>query len=406
MKNLKEALETLLEKTYSPYLVSSLYLRLTPESRTDRKYLKVFKDMVKAQKTNLEKRKLSEEVLNSLIEDFKKMEDFISDPENLKSCGGVALFSCSGKDIFVPIKLPYAYRDRLMVSINPLVRELAAIDEELGRIGVVLLDRKHIRFFLMDFESIVEVYDFLEPLATRSHRFHSGGDALKGAQGTFKYSMPSRASSPNMVQHSMGEYRFHMRIQEEKHRIFKITNDALMEAWKENKFDKLVIGSLREDIKDIENHLHTYLLERLVGYININPSEAKEHEIKEKVLDLLWQKDREQEESLIDQLELLEGQGLAVSGVSKVLEQLQMGNVKTLLVADSFEKPGYYCLESHLPTLKPECPVEGEVAYPVEDIVDEIIELALEERAGVEIIIREDLQKRLDGMGAFLRWRI
>jgi len=406
MNSLKDALKTLLEPSYAPFLVSSLYLRLTPESRADQKYLKVFKNMVKAQKANLEKRNLSREVFDSVLEDFQKMEAFVGDPENLKSCGAIAIFSCSRKNVFVPVKLPYAYRDRLMVSVNPLVREIAAIDEELGRIGVVLLDRKHIRFFLMDFESIVEVSDFLEPLATRSHRFHSGGAALKGAQGTFKYSIPSRASSPNMVQHSMGEYRFHMRIQEEKHRIFKIANDALMEAWKESKFDKLVIGSLREDIKDIESHLHTYLLERLVGYVRLNPSEANEQEIREKVLDLLWQKDREQEESLINQLRSLEGEGLAVSGLSKTLEQLYVGNVKTLLVADSFEKPGFYCPQSNLPTLKPECPVDGEVPYPVEDVVDEIIELALEERASVEVIIREDLQKKLDGVGALLRWRI
>ena len=406
MRSLKDALGVLLRRSYSPYLVSSLYLRLTPEDRVDRKYLNVFKDMVKEKKATLEKRGLSDKVLGSLMEDFKRMEEFLSDPENLKDCGGIALFSCSGKGIFVPVKLPYAYRNRLMVSLNPLVREIAAIDEELGKVGVLLLDRKHVLFFLMDFEKIVEVSNFLEPLATRSHRFHSGGSALKGAQGTFKYSMPSRISAPNMVQHSMGEYRFHMRIQEEKHRLFKIANDALMEAWKESKFDKLVIGSIREDIRDIENHLHTYLLERLVGYVSINPSEAKEQDIMEKVLELLWQKDREEEEELVNKLLQLEGQGLAVSGVSKVLEQLQLGNVKTLIVADSFQRPGYYCPQSHVPTLKPECPIEGEEVYPVEDIVDEMLELALEEKASVEVILREDLQKRIDGVGALLRWKI
>ncbi|WP_448588214.1 baeRF12 domain-containing protein [Thermocrinis sp.] len=406
MKNLRDALKTLLSKSYSPYLVSTLYLRLTPEARADRKYLRVFKDMVKVQKESLEKRNLDKKVFQSLLEDFEKMEEFLSDPENLKNCRGIALFSCSGKKVFIPIKLPYTYRDRLMVSVDPLVREIASIDEELGRVGVVLLDRKHVRFFLMDFENIVEFSDFLDPLATRSHRFHSGGSSLKGAQGTFKYSMPSRISAPNVVQHSMGEYRFHMRIQEEKHRLFKIANDALMEAWKENKFDKLVIGSIMEDIKEIENHLHTYLLERLMGYVSINPSTATPQSVKEGVLEFLWQKDREQEEELINQLELLEGQGLAVSGVSKVLEQLQRGNVKTLLVANGFEKPGYYCPQSHTLTLEPVCPVEGEVAYPVEDIVDEMIELALEEKAIIEMVVREDLQKRLDGVGAFLRWRV
>ncbi len=40
------------------------------------------------------------------------------------------------------------------------------------------------------------------------------------------------------------------------------------------------------------------------------------------------------------------------------------------------------------------------------DGVDEVIELALEERAVVEVIVREDLQKKFDGVGALLRWRV
>jgi peptide chain release factor subunit 1 len=50
MNNLKEALGILLKEQYAPYLVSSLYLRLAPEDRTDKKYLRVFKNMVKAQR--------------------------------------------------------------------------------------------------------------------------------------------------------------------------------------------------------------------------------------------------------------------------------------------------------------------------------------------------------------------
>lgn len=175
MNNLKEALGILLKEQYVPYLVSSLYLRLAPEDRTDRKYLRVFKDMVKAQKQNLKFRKLDKEVLDSILGDFERMEEFLSEPENLENCRGIALFSCSAKKVFVPIKLPYTYRNRLMVAPDPLVREIAAIDEELGIIGVLLIDRKHVRFFLMDFENIREVADFLEPLATRAHKFHSGG---------------------------------------------------------------------------------------------------------------------------------------------------------------------------------------------------------------------------------------
>lgn len=405
MSELKGTLERLLSFKPDGFLVSSLYLKLDVESRTDRKYLRTFKDLVKTQKEYLEKRGLRKEVYSSVEEDFKRFEEFLSEPDNLKGGRGIALFSSSAGGLFEVVKLPYVYKNRLMVATDPLVREIVAIDEELGRVGVLLIDRKHVRFFLMNLVGLEEVVDFLEPLATRAHKFHAGGSMLKGAQGLMKFSMPARIGGPNVVQHAFGEYRFHMRIQEEKHRLFKIANDALMEAWKEHKFDKLVIGSEREDIREIENHLHTYLLERLVGYIKASPSYVNESELREKVIDLLIQKDREDEERLIKELAELEGKGLAVNGTSKVLEQLYMGNVRVLLVPESFTKPGYVCEKSHLPMLKPECPSE-EKAYEVPDVVDEIMEFAFEERARVEVVARPELQKKIDGLACFMRFSI
>jgi len=85
VSNLKEALGILLKEHYAPYLVSSLYLRLAPEDRTYRKYLRVFKDMVKAQEENLKFRKLDKEVLDFILEDFEKMEEFLNYPENLEN---------------------------------------------------------------------------------------------------------------------------------------------------------------------------------------------------------------------------------------------------------------------------------------------------------------------------------
>lgn len=405
MRSLKEVIETLLSFKPDDYMITNLYLRLEAEDRENRKYLRSFKDLVKTQKEYLGKRDLKDEVLKSVEEDFKRMEEFLSEPENLKGCRGLAIFSSSARGIFEVVKLPYVYRNRLTVSHNPLLREIASIDEELGRIGVLLVDRKHVRFFLMDLEGAKEVLDFVEPIATRAHKFHSGGGMLKGAEGTMRFAMPQRIGGPNMVQHAFGEYRFHMRIREEKHRLFKLASDALMEAWKENKFDKLVIGSDREDIKDIEGHLHTYLKERLIGYIRINPSYVEELDLKEKVFDLLIQKSREEERDLIRELEELQGKGLAVNGTSKVLEQLYAGNVRVLLVPEDFHKPGYVCQDSHLPLLTPNCPTEEKV-YEVPDVVEEIIEMALEERARVKVLFLEETKKKVDGLACLMRFAL
>ena len=407
MTNLKSLMEKLVSIRPEGSLVTSLYLHLRPQERQNRKYLTIYKDMVKEKKAELERRDLSKDALEGVEEDFKKIEEFLSDPDNLEGCRGIGVFSCAREGIFEVVKLPYVYRNRLMVAPTPLVREITAIEEEFGRVGILLVDRKHIRYFLMDIESITESVDFFEPLATRAHRFHSGGSGLKGAQGSFQVRLPQRGGGEGMVQHSFGEWRFHMRIREEWHRILKLASDAAFEDWKLSKFDKLVIGGfIEEGLREIENHLHSYLKERLVGYIEVNPSEAKPHEIKEKVLQLLWEKDREEERALLEEVENLKGKGLAVSGTEKVLEMLAIGNVRTLIIPEDYEERGYLCPKSHLAFLKPQCPLEDEEAIEVEDIVDEVIEEALEQRAQVEVIVEEELRKKMNGLSALLRFSL
>jgi len=306
------------------------------------------------------------------------------------------------ENVFEYVKLPYVYRNRLLISDHPMIREIAAIDEEFGRVGILLIDRKHARFFRMDINDIEEVINFLEPLSTRSHKFHSGGSALRGAEGTFK----ARVAGPNLVQHSFGEWRFHMRIRNEWHGLLKLSADAIFEDWKESKFDRLIVGGIDTGkVREIENHLHPYLRERLIGYIEANPSTASPSEVRDKAINLLIEKDREEEKKLIEELHELEGKGLAVNGTSRVLEMLSVGNVRTVLIPEDFEKEGYVCSETKIVTLKPECPSEEEALYS-SDIVEEVIEEALSQKAVIEIIEDQNAQKRIDGMAAFLRFKI
>ena len=404
MTGMFEVLERL--STLKSTAVVSLYLKLDPEVRQDRKYLIIYKDMVKRKKEELKKRGTEEKLIKSVDESFKRIEEFLSEPDNLKNCRGIGIFSSYEEGIFEYIKLPYVYRNRLLIGDHPMIREIAAIDEELGRVGILLVDRKHARFFRMDINGIEEIVNFLEPLSTRSHKFHSGGSALKGAEGTFKMQMPSRVAGPNLIQHSFGEWRFHMRIKNEWQGLLKLSADAIFEDWKESKFDKLIVGGIDAGkVREIENHLHPYLRERLIGYIEANPSTATPNEIREKAINLLIEKDREEEKDLIKELQELEGKGLAVNGTSRVLEMLSMGNVRTVLIPEDFEKEGYICSETKVITLKPECPSEEKALYS-SDIVEEVIEEALSQKAVVEVIETPELQKKVDGMAAFLRFKI
>jgi peptide chain release factor subunit 1 len=142
----------------------------------------------------------------------------------------------------------------------------------------------------------------------------------------------------------------------------------------------------------------------LVGYVKLNPSEATEQTIRDAVLELLWQKDREQEEELVNTLLDLEGKGLAVEGLSKVLEQLNMGNVKTLLVAENFERSGYFCPVSNIPCWSLSVPQKKSPILL--RIYRGGFRACLGRKGGCGGNSQEDLQKKFDGVGALLRWRI
>ncbi|HIC08911.1 MAG TPA: peptide chain release factor 1 [Aquificales bacterium] len=403
-----EILKRLSQVDASPYYVTSLYFGFTPEDLTKNQlYLKV-KDLVK------EYRRFVEEKLNwdkpvkeSVLRDLDQILEFVKNPDNIAGGRGFAIFACDAKDLFEVVKLPYVYRNRLMNDRHPLIREILAIDEEFGRVGILLVDRHHIRFFIADITGVKEVADFVEPVLVRAHKFHSGGTFLKGAEGERRLTMPSRVAAPNVVRHGVGEWRFQQRIKHDWHAALKLAADAVFEYWKEHPFDHLVVGSLPgEPVEEIENVLHDYLRRILLGYIEINPAEADEVEVWNKLLDFRIRKDREEEKNLIAQFKEEIGWGTAVNGWEKTLEMLNMGNVRTLIVNEDFSSPGYICRGTNTLTLQPECPAETDRLEPVFDIVDEMIEEALHQRAKVEVIVDRELQKEIDGVAALLRFRL
>ena len=217
--------------------------------------------------------------------------------------------------------------------------------------------------------------------------------------------MPSRVGAPNTVRHGVGEWRFQQRIKHDWHAALKLAADAVFEYWKSHPFDHLVVGSLPgEPIEEIEGVLHDYLRRILLGYIEINPATADENEVWNKLLDFRIQKDREEERGLVKLFKEELGAGRAVNGLEKTLEMLNMGNVRTLLVNEDFSAPGFICRGTDALSLKGECPSPTDRREEVFDIVDEMIEEALHQRAKVEVIVDKNLQKEIEGVGALLRF--
>ena len=393
-----DQINKLLEFRDEKYPITSLYLKLSPVERENFKYRITVKNLVKEQRDALTKSGLNKESIESVDSDFKKILSHIEINSNITACRGVAIFSCTGADFFDVFKLPLVYRSRLVVGRSPLTRQLFRINDEFGDIIAVLVDRKKARLFRISLNRAEEILGYLYPESARSTKFVA-------QEGKFKQRV-SPAVGGGKVAQGYGEYSFQRMIENEVHQHFKNVSDKLFNYYKEDKFQWLIIGGPEQLRADFANHLHTYLRERELGTITVDVDSVKPDILVEESLDLLEAMRLEKQKRLIEEFEEKLGSRLAFNGLEPTLRALMRGQARILLVSDGFNREGYKCPDSGFLLLEERegvCP-EGVKPLPVVDIVDEAIEEALAQKAEVEIVADLELKKKIQGVGAILRY--
>src|ERR1700733_11475678 len=78
--------------------------------------------------------------------------------------GTIAIFSCSGRDLYEEIPLPRRVREQVMVDATPLARPMLAVLGEYCRACVVVLDRESSRVWEMYQDEVREVETVTDPL--------------------------------------------------------------------------------------------------------------------------------------------------------------------------------------------------------------------------------------------------
>ncbi|HET9293824.1 MAG TPA: hypothetical protein VFO06_05975, partial [Gemmatimonadales bacterium] len=174
--------------------VVSCYLKVEPRDRVRGKYLIKVKNRVRALEEALPALGLDREVEEAARRDLERVLTWLSRPGNLPPSQGLAIFACGPLKLFEAVPLPRVHRSRLAVDRTPLVRELAAAEDEFGRILTVVADRTAARFFEVTAFGAREL-DGLSAGATRGGKFRGDQDGP-----------------------GWGEHSYHNRIREEKQR--------------------------------------------------------------------------------------------------------------------------------------------------------------------------------------------
>ncbi len=343
------------------YRVVSCYLKLEPRDKTRGKYLIKMKNRVRETLTALARQPLERDQREQVAADLTRVLRYLEEPGRLPAARGVALFACQPLRLFEVFALPQVHRSRLAVTETPLIRELVALEEEVGTIAVAVCDRRGARLFEVTAFDVVERPALPAPAPTRAGKFHGDRQAVRGGY-------PSGG---------FGEHNYNNRIREEKQRHYARVADELFQLSTRHPLAGVVLAGVGVDAAAVMPHLHTGLHDQLLGVVKLNPKQVSPAEVRDAALALREERERAWERTHAASVKENTPVGWAVNGIESTLKALHRGQVRLLLADGQAEDPR----------------------------IDDAVEDALAQRAQIDVVYDPGARKAVDGLAAVLRFR-
>ena len=383
LSDVRRQLQRLVRLQPGNHWIVSCYLKLEPRDRSRGKYLIKLKNRIREVSEALPAEGLSRAETDQVTQDLRRLQTMLQRPDALPPTQGLAAFVCKPLGLFEAIPLPRVHRSRLLVARTPLVRELAALEDEVGRLLAAVLDKSG--------ASLYEVTAFearkLEDVAAesgRGHRFHAD---RHGAPG-------------------QGEHRFHNRQRHEREQLLAAVAQRLFDLDRREPVRGVVLASAGNEAESLRMFLHPYVSGKVLGTTRlVRRGGASLNGLHAAVLGVREDFERKLERHLVAEMLLGQGSGWAVNGIGPTLDALSRGQVRTLLVRADATVPGFRCAATGRLTLNAkECRGLGN-ADPVPDVIDDAIEEALRQRLDLDVVFEPDAADTINGLAALLRFR-
>jgi len=361
-----------------PAYATSFYLGLD-EVDHPKKYLMSAKTLLKDGHARITSPEIADNEKEFLKKDLGKIERFLKRKLQKRGMGGVVIFSCSEQDFFETYYLRAPVKDRIVMKRSFYIRPLTLILDDFKRCIVVLVDRSKARIFEAH---LGEMLTYIEITDEVPGQVKEGG--FRGYE----------------------EKKISRHIQEHVHRHYKNVSLKLLDLFKVNRFERLILGGTPDVVGELEKVLHTYLRERVIGRFAID-HDAPIFEVFEKSRALAEQLERQAEEKLVSRvLNNLWPQGKGTVGIDNTIDSLMRGEVYSLLVSVGFTQTGFTCRNCGFMSIgTSRCSLCENDMEKVNDIIDELITEAIRQRATVHHITSTLRISEMGGVGSRLRFR-
>jgi peptide chain release factor subunit 1 len=361
-------------------LVTSCYLDLD-RSKMPPAMLKIrLKDLIQAAHHELAAKAGSHVQRESLRADFSRIEEFVMASISAAPPRALAIFSCAAEKFWQVFELPRVMRNTLIADHEPYVRPLTAILAEYRRFGVVVVDHQQGRLFEVHLGEIAERAGVTDAIPRHGREGGLGG-----------------RDERNIERHHA----------ESVHQHFQRVAAAALVLFNQHQFDALVLGGHRDVLREFKQHLHPYLKERWVGDFQADVPQVTAAAVLAQTLKIEEQVGWEHEKQVTAEVVRKTQAGdRAVHGVAATLAAVSRGEVRTLLVEDGFELPGYRCGRCRFVTLDAGlCPQCHGPTTPCPDVVDEAVVTALQQNCRVEHVRSLTPLREVGRIGALLRYQ-
>jgi peptide chain release factor subunit 1 len=310
----------------------------------------------------------------SLRKDVERLGGLVGE-ERLRP-GTLAVFTCSGRDLFSEFPLPRAVHDGIMVDATPWVRPLLAVLDEYHRYCVAVIDKGSAHIW--------ELY--------------------MGEMGEVAHVKDRTLRKPNYAA-GLDEDHVRNKADELEKRHFRKVAALLDELFRTDGYELLIIGGHQHEFSVFVNFLPRALQQRVAGTFTLDPATATRADIRQNADAIVESYEREEERQAVAEIvETAAAGGRAALGLEPCLWAGSIAAINALAVQEGALAPGVVCdRDGWLAVAGETCPLCGNTTRHTADVIDELVQAVITEGGSIEHVLADtELKEHL--VGASLRF--
>jgi peptide subunit release factor 1 (eRF1) len=316
----------------------------------------------------------------SFDQDVERILEYVKEKLD-PSSNGIAIFACSGQDgFFEAIQMTAPMEEhRIYIYHQPHLFHLTRIDDEYPKYAAVVTDANSARIFVFGLGQTVETE---QVKGKKVHRVKVGG---------------------------WSQARYQRRVENAHQQHAKELGERLERVVTEENIAHIVIAGDPAIVAVLQEELPKSLAEKVVDTMKMDVK-ASDQDVFTATIEKMRELDAKTDAGKVDRLfQEYRARGLAVLGPQDTLEALANGQVDELLISASLEteRPAQEPVEAILAPEIPDSEGGTDSEEPREaSLPDLLVTKAKQTDARVSFIEDASLLAEVEGVGAFLRWRV